>query len=273
MKGEGLNWLFRNSPYKLILPFILIFQLTNSTTANDKTFPEHQTVSSSHFKLHHESSYAPAGVLNVLEGLHAKLLLDLHAFAPWASQDKVEVFLFKDAASYAAHTGMPKWAGAHVNLNTRQVYGYESERFQRAMAHEMAHLFFDSYFLVKKKHPPLWLNEGVATLMEYEYGAEYEKAGIERMVANGPVMPLNQFFAYQYRHSGPQNSKQVAHWYAQSYSVIKFLMRRFSNAQFVTFCEKIRSGAPIDDALSAAYGLQMNNTKSLEKLWREGIGK
>jgi hypothetical protein len=124
------------------------------------TFPLNQTLNSSHFTLHHQSPFAPPGILNVLEGLHAKLLLDLGAFSGWAYVEKIPVYLYESAESYHAGTGMPEWSGAYVDLTTRAVHAYDGPGFQRVMAHELAHLFFTRFFQDKMVAPPVWLNEG-----------------------------------------------------------------------------------------------------------------
>ena len=132
-------------------------------------FSNSKVVRSTHFVLYYEDPLAPAGVLNTLEGLHAKLLLDLGVFSPWAYQESIRVYLYKDGKSYAEHTGMNPWAVAHINVQKKTIYGHADSDFQRVLAHELGHLFFSQYFLAKSVAPPLWLNEGVATMMEWRY--------------------------------------------------------------------------------------------------------
>lgn len=252
---------------------VLVFARTPASPAlplvlNPPFHPD-RVVSSTHFKVYHESFYAPAGVLNVLEGLYAKLMLDLHAFVP-ADMEKIPLFLYKSPESYGVGTGAPLWAGAHVNLETRTVYAYESDQFQRFLAHEMAHLFFDRFFS-SETPTPLWLNEGVAMVMERDYGLKREDRAIAQQFQGMGVLPLSQFFHYSYRHVGPVGGQEVSLWYSQAYSLTKFLMYRFSNAQFVTFCRAVRVGKSVDEALLAGYGLQMSNTATLERLWREDL--
>lgn len=166
---------------------------------------------------------------------------------------------------------MPGWAGAHVDLATRQVFGYESERFQRTMAHELAHLFFDHYFVSQQAHPPVWLNEGVATLMEWDYGLAGEQERINKVLDRDAAMSLESFFAGAYQYGGDHSSGSVSLWYLQAYSLVKFLMRRFSIAQFSTLCRGLRAGRSLDEALRAAYGLQMTDARALEALWLDNL--
>ena len=123
-----------------------------------RVFSESRVVRSSHFVLHYEDQMAPAGVLNTLEGLHAKLLLDLGAFSPWAYRVSIHVYLYRDGESYATNTGMNPWTAAHINILKKTVYGHSSSEFQRIFAHELGPLFFSQFFLAKSVVPPLWLN-------------------------------------------------------------------------------------------------------------------
>ena len=234
-------------------------------------FPESRVVRSSHFVLHYEDQMAPAGVLNTLEGLHAKLLLELGAFSPWAYRESIHVYLYRDGESYAAHTGMNAWTAAHINIMKKTVYGHSSADFQRILAHELGHLFFSQFFLAKSVGPPLWLNEGVATMMEWQYGLEGDQKAMDRHLLMSGTIPFVQFLAYNYAHAGAADGEGVGLWYNQAQSVTRYLMRRFSQAQFLTFCEALRAGRTLDESLRAAYGLAVPDTATLERLWRESL--
>lgn len=234
-------------------------------------FSEARIVRSSHFVLHYEDATAPAGVLNTLEGLHAKLLLDLGVFSPWAYQESIHVYLYRDGESYAAHTGMNPWTAAHINIMKKTVYGHSSADFQRILAHELGHLFFSQFFLAKSVAPPLWLNEGVATMMEWQYGLEGDQQAMDRHLRVMGSISFDQFLNYNYAHAGAAEGDSVGLWYNQAQSVTRYLMRRFSQAQFLTFCEALRAGRTLDESLRAAYGLAVPDTATLERLWRESL--
>lgn len=234
-------------------------------------FPESRVVRSSHFVLHYEDPMAPAGVLNTLEGLHSKLLLDLGAFSPWAYRESIHVYLYKDGPSYSSHTGMQPYMVAHVKIQEKTIFGHMGPDFQRVLAHELAHLFFTQYFLEKSTVPPLWLNEGVATLMEWQYGLEADQKAMERQLDSEGTIPFGQFFGYTYVHAGPEDGKNVGLWYNQAQSVTCFLMRGFTQGQFVRLCQRLRDGETLNEALPKIYGMIIPDSSSLERLWREKI--
>lgn len=238
--------------------------------AGEAPFPEDQVVSSSHFRLHFQSPYPPAGVLNVLEGLYARLMLDLQPFAPWTDRAAIDVYLYRDGESYRAHTGAPAWAAAHADAAARRIHAYEGEEFQRYMAHEMGHLFFETFFRETGSSAPLWLNEGVATLMEWDYGLGEDMRAADSLTQERPSLPLAEFLQTDYHHRA-LTQDQATEWYWQAASLARFLMRRFSSLQFKAFCDALRRGESLDAALLKGYGLQMPDAPALERLWRKNL--
>ena len=72
-------------------------------------------------------------------------------------------------------------------------------------------------------------------------------------------------------HAGNGDGERVSLWYTQAQSVTRFLMRGFSRAQFVRFCDHLRQGRTLDASLNAAYGLTIPDATSLDRLWRESL--
>ncbi|MBK8574844.1 MAG: hypothetical protein IPN90_03880 [Elusimicrobia bacterium] len=146
-----------------------------------------------------------------------------------------------------------------------------SQNFQRVLAHELGHLFFTQFFLAKSTAPPLWLNEGVATMMEWQYGLEGDQKAMDRQLLISGTIPMDQFLAFNYAHAGVADGEGVGLWYNQAQSLTRYLMRGFSQAQFLTFCEGLRAGRTLDESLRSAYGLTIPNVATLDRLWRERL--
>lgn len=228
-------------------------------------------VLSAHFRLHHEGALAPAGVVYMLENLHARLSLDLGLFQAAAPGGVLDVYLYASSTSYHARAAPSPWAAAHIH--GRSIYGYESPAFQQTLAHELGHHFFGGYFLVASTAPPLWLNEGVAQMMEWEYGLEQQSAAVDRWLAREGTIPFDQFFQFAY-HGAPADDaggEAVTKWYRQAMSLTRYLMREFPPVLFLRFCEQLRAGRPLDAALAAAYGAGLPDAAALERQWRASI--
>ncbi|MBK8870400.1 MAG: hypothetical protein KBD85_00640 [Elusimicrobia bacterium] len=256
-----------------LLAALLLFPGAGRTEGNEdrSVFVDSRSVRSSHFVVRHEEPLAPAGVLNVLEGLHSKLLLDLGVFSPWAYHQPLTVYLYRDAESYHSRTGMAAYVKAHIRVQDKEVFGYMAPDFQRVMAHELGHLYFSQFFLAKSTHPPLWLNEGVATLMEWDYGLEGDRRALEHTLRNKGTIPFADFLAYSYQQAGPHDGERVGDWYNQAQSVTRLLVRGHGPRPFYTFCDGLRNGRLLDESLCSAYGLAIPDTTALERLWTQKL--
>lgn len=234
-------------------------------------FASDRPVLSAHFRLHHEGALAPAGVVYLLENLHARLSLDLGLFLAAAPSGVLDVYLYASSDSYRARAAPSPWAAAHIR--GRAIYGYESPAFQQTLAHELGHYFFDGYFLAKSTMPPLWLNEGVAQMMEWEYGMEKQSAAVDQWLAREGAIPFGEFFKFAY-HDAPADDaggEAVTKWYRQAMSLTRYLMREFPPVLFLRFCEQLRAGRALDAALAAAYGAGLPDAAALERQWRASI--
>jgi hypothetical protein len=240
--------------------------------------PPFTEVASEHFKVHSESFYPPEGLLNDLEAIHAKVSLDLILFAPWAKDAQIELYLYKSSESYRTQTGAKDWTAGHVDLARRTISTYESRQLRRVLAHELGHLFFDDFFLTASsqtgaghsaRRAPLWLTEGVAVNMEWDYGLgqDHSFAG---SLSKVQMQPLTEFLAFDY-HGDVHEARLVADWYAQAYSLVHFLMHSFPGDLFFALCDGLRRGLPLEEALRSAYGPAFPDLGTLERRWRENI--
>ena len=233
-------------------------------------FQEDRVVETDHFLIYHEAAYAPVGITGVLEGLRAKLLLDLQDLAPWAAREKIAVFVYAGEASYDEKTGVPAWAAAFADPEKRRIHCYESPHLRRVLAHEMAHLFVGPYFAETGGAPPAWLNEGIAKMMEWNYGQKEDTAFMNHRSFLRSAPPLSEVIAFDYQH-GSKESESLSEWYEQSASVTAFLLHRLPRTSFTVFCDALRRGVTTDEALRRAYGNQVPDVAALERLWRESL--
>jgi hypothetical protein len=258
---------------KRLAPLLLALLLPFHGTADDAVpegFSEARLIETAHFRIHHEAPYAPVGVTGLMEGLHAKLMLDLQEFAPWARTEKADVYVYADAGSYVRRTKIPAWSAAYAVPEKRQIHCYESPHLQRILAHEMSHLLFTPFFQEKGSDPPAWLGEGVAKVMEFNYGQEDQTNRMNRHSFSREAPALDLVFAFDYHHS-PADSRDINQWYEQSASVTAYLMRRLPRPSFIRFCDALRDGKTTDQALQAAYGFQVPDVTALERLWRDSL--
>ncbi|MFA6003227.1 MAG: hypothetical protein WC881_04090 [Elusimicrobiota bacterium] len=241
-----------------------------------ETDPGFHQAASEHFTVHYDCVQAPEGVLSDLEMLHAKLALDLILFAPWAQTEKVSIYIYESSQTFHARTGAPEWSRGQADPARRSVQVCAGPGLRRILAHELAHLFFDDFFLSapagygseRLRQPPVWLSEGVAVNMEWDYGLGQDQAAI-RARARDHALPLKDFLAFDYRQQRADG--EVSDWYVQAYSLVRYFMRSLPGSLFFEFCDALRRGVPMEQALGRTYGGVLPDIPALERHWRESL--
>jgi len=225
-----------------------------------------------HFNVYSEQYAASDALLELIENIHGNLMLDLAPFSPWANDQRVSVFLFKNQETYRRMTGRPPWSGGASSVAKRKVYLFESEELPGILAHELTHIYFDGFFL-DGTIDPLWLSEGMATLVQVERGLAAPNWLKENLaiLSSGGGIPIDEFAAAKTTAGWPD--EKVRLWYAQAYSMVRYLIRTQYRSSFYKFAEYLREGRPAPEALYRAYGAPYTRMRALEIAWRHEISR
>ncbi len=227
---------------------------------------------SRHFTILAEQYPASERFIELIESLHSNLMLDLAPFSPWASNERVTIFLFKNQETYRRATGRPAWSGGASSAAKRKLYVYESEDLPGIVAHELTHVYFDGFFL-KGTNNPLWLSEGMATLVQVERGLAAPNWLHENLefLRKGDGFSIGSLTAVTSTAGWPDTKVRL--WYAQCYSLVRFLVRTQYRSSFYKFSIHLRNGRPGPEALYRAYGAPYTRMAALEYAWRYEISR
>ncbi len=232
--------------------------------------PGFEKIVTRHFNVYAEQSAASDRFIQLLENLHANLMLDLAPFSPWARDQRVSIFLFRNQDTYRAVTGRPIWSAGASSVPKRKVYVYESDELPGILAHELTHIYFDGFFLGGTTDP-LWLSEGMATLVQVERGLAAPNWLRENLVRmeSGEVLPLEELMGV--RGTSGWSDERVRLWYAQSFSIVRYLIRIQYRSSFYKFAASLREGRSAPESLYRAYGPPYTRLRALDIAWRHEI--
>ena len=125
------------------------------------------------------------------------------------------------------------------------------------MIHEMTHLLFDEAVNSPRAKVPAWVNEGLA--MYFERGTSSRASIVSSAARSGSLFRLENM------GSVPGKPSDVRVYYAQSWSLVNFMVSAFGVERMSTMLNALNNGQPIDQAIQTAYGL---TSLQLESGWR-----
>ncbi len=252
--------------------FAVLLLAVPSDAGEGQGWDWHQTLTP-HFVIKHQASWLPAGFTMGAEKIHSRLRMDLGAFSPWMSKEKINLFIYSDQENYlAGEFSPPKWSNGLAVFERKAVAlpaMKDTRKLLSVMAHETTHLLFQSYWNEAHRQPPAWINEGLAMLQEAESPDRPETSVWYQqmtLIEARKFPDLATFFAVTPTKDLHNDQAAVGEWYVQAYSVTHFLLRKHSRLQFKSLCAALRDGKPIEEALWTTY--RYRKISDLDKKWR-----
>ena len=125
------------------------------------------------------------------------------------------------------------------------------------MVHEMTHLLLDEAVDSPFAVIPAWLNEGLA--MYFEPRQTGRGSALLSAARRGELMRLRNM------GSIPGRPRDVSAFYAQSRSVVRFMMDSYGEDRMAALLKAIDGGHRIERAVQETYGMSLDE---LEREWR-----
>jgi len=138
-----------------------------------------------------------------------------------------------------------------------------SIQLEKTFVHELTHIILGSAFFGRPAvFIPQWFNEGLSMYEAEEWDWHYE-ALMTRICLTRTLIPLRQL-----EYSFPVDPDQIQTAYAQSISMISFILDTYGQSSLRKITRLLIQGNTIDGALTRAVGLDLD---VLESRWRKHI--
>jgi hypothetical protein len=134
---------------------------------------------------------------------------------------------------------------------------------RRTVTHELMHLVVHQLAFNCWSDLPRWLDEGLASWAEGDLEPGQQEM-LDEAISADKLLSLDSLSGAFSAHADRASLS-----YAQSYSVIAFLIEAYGREKVLELLAVFREGATYDGALEQVYGF---GTDGLEDLWRASIG-
>ena len=264
------------------------FFLTSEKRTEDivpfyQTFPKEESVSipqapkgffsalTNNYVIFREEIAVTPQLKDFLDNIHGNFVLDIIPFSLYSEFKRLFLMLFRNKSSFMKYTSRPAWSQAATDVKSRSIYLMEGYSFKSALVHELTHLYFDGFF--EPAEPPLWLSEGYAVYQQSKVQTRAEKNWLYKNII---TLSKKNYISFK-EFNGVTNLKnyapqEVELWYAQSYSVVKYLVEKDQDS-FYQFSKNLKENMPLGKALYRAYGMPLNTLKALEYTWQAQLQK
>lgn len=187
----------------------------------------------------------------------------------WTWDERVNIVLYPDLDMYIKETGLPAWSrgGAtkyHRQLKSRAVVSFMQENafLDNVLPHEISHLILADF--LGDGNIPLWFNEGVAQLQELGKREEADRV-MRKAVELGYFIPFSHFIREDIGII--QDKVYAVFFYAQSVSVVYFLVQQYGSQKFGELCRELRDGQTFESALLKTYTSLIKSVEDFEQKW------
>ena len=187
----------------------------------------------------------------------------------WTWDRRVVIILYPDQYAFERFTGAPAWSKGYASRDTRIFrertivsYNGQDNFIDEVLPHEMAHLMLWDY-LHTPRAVPVWFEEGVAQLEEAGKTDKVQDA-IRPVVVQNKYIPLASFELMTI--TGEKDNTKVSLFYAQSLSIVVFLIQKYGSDSFHRLCRELRDGMSFELALTHAYPSLVGASEALDAL-------
>lgn len=161
----------------------------------------------------------------------------------------------------------PSWTGGMAlpehNIVLMGLSGGDTGWDQSMIVHELTHVLVGHLTFSCLGVVPTWLNEGLAVFSEGKLDSA-SAAQLEDAIKSDKLLSVESLSAGFSEVADKANLS-----YSESYSIVKYLIETYGQADMTGLLTSLRDGLSVDEALLRVYGFDING---LEDKWRGAIG-
>lgn len=196
-------------------------------------------------------------LVNYSEDYYNKIAdgLGFRRFDFWLWDNRAKIYIYDDREDYNKSTGFSPWSAGFAVIHTKTIhtYPYAKGFFETILPHEMGHIVFREFIGFSNRQVPVWLDEGVASFQERNR-AESASQIVRAAIKNGTYIPLTKLNSMDPRIMADQGT--VSLFYAESVSVVYYLVKQFGKDSFIVFCQRLRDGKTLQESLRSTYSIK-----------------
>jgi hypothetical protein len=183
----------------------------------------------------------------------------------WLWDNRAKIYIHDSANLYQSATGQPGWSGGMSEPAQKVIHSFIMAQgfFEHLLPHEIGHIIFREFVGFFNDAIPDWLDEGVVSYQE-SLNNPAMKMAISKATSQGRLIGLNKLFSM--KPYSMQDTDMVGLFYAESASLVDYLIKEFGRDKFVAFCQDLRDKKNFLRALSSNY--PFSNIYEFEEGWK-----
>lgn len=184
--------------------------------------------------------------------------------------DPVSIYIYADTTDMRAalQSNEVEWVGGQAQPGLGLIIGAispgDTSEVRRIIPHELSHQVLHQATENPYGGVPLWFEEGLAVYNQ-ETHLDYHEFLLDEAARTGDLIPLEALAA-----SFPTDPDRASLSYAQSHSVIRYIIDTYGADGMKQLVNAWKSAIPIDDAVQEALGLTVDE---LDAAWRKTLPK
>lgn len=258
---------------KVFLSLIILVFFCFFAYALEKDFKEER---STHFIVYYKDGVDKEfikDIINTAEGYYEEIAsnLDFRRYNFWLWDERAKIYIFPDKNSYQKETNQPDWSGGCASYREKKIWTYPHAAgfFDSILPHELGHIIFRE-FVGFENNIPLWFEEGVASYQEKS--KRYAAASIvKESMSKNQLLTIDNLSNIK-QPSDIVNSETAEIFYAESVSIIYFLINHFGKDRFAILCQNLKKSRTLNIALQNTY-FSVMNAEDLYKQWLRSLRK